>query len=131
MEDSILTSTKKILGVAETYTVFDLDIITHINAAFSILTQLGVGPADGFMIDDKNYFWEDFVVPPVQLGLVKTYILLKVRMGFDPPTTSYLIEATNKQIDEYLWRISTFREWELDPVDPRTVVIVEEEDVII
>lgn len=126
MEDSILTSTKKILGLDEDYEAFDLDVITHINAAFSILSQLGVGPVNGFMIDDKSYFWEDFVVPQNILTLVRTYILLKVRMLFDPPTTSFLISAMTDQIKEYEWRLSTYREWNLDPVDPMTV---EEVDV--
>lgn len=128
MESSILISTKKILGVAETYTVFDLDIITHINAAFVILHQLGLGQEDGFMIDDETYMWEDFLVPMTQLNLVKTYVYLKVSMLFDPPSTSFLIEAKTKQIEEYEWRLSTFREWGLDPVDPMTEdpMIIEE-----
>lgn len=113
METSILTSTKKILGIAEDYTAFDLDIITAINATFSILAQLGVGPVDGFMIEDASAVWEDFVVGPNQKNLVKTYVFLKVRMMFDPPTTSFLIDATTKQIDEYEWRLNVFRENEI------------------
>lgn len=113
MESSILTSTKKILGIAKTYTAFDLDIITHINAAFSVLSQLGVGPAEGFMIEDDTSIWEDYDVPQNWLNLVRTYVFLKVRLTFDPPGTSYLIEAMNKQIDEYEWRLNTFREGEL------------------
>lgn len=128
MELSILTSTKKVLGIADDYTVFDLDIITHINAAFSILNQLGVGPTDGFMIEDKGDAWDDLPIPTNQLNLVKTYVFLKTRMLFDPPTTSFLIEAMNNQISEYEWRLSTMREWALDPVDPMTVI---EEEVII
>lgn len=118
MEHSILLSTKKILGVAESYTVFDLDIITHINAAFTILTQLGLGPTEGFMIEDDATVWEDYPDPMDQLNLIKTYIFLKVRMLFDPPTTSFLIGAMNDQIKEYEWRLNTFREWYLDPHDP-------------
>ncbi|MET0786851.1 MAG: hypothetical protein ABWY25_09110 [Paenisporosarcina sp.] len=118
MEESILKSTKKILGLAEDYTPFDLDVITHINAAFSILDQLGVGPVDGFSIYDDTAVWDDFVVPPNQLHLVKTYIYLKVRYLFDPPTTSFLLEAANTQIKEYEWRLNVFREWALDPTDP-------------
>jgi hypothetical protein len=110
MEASILISTKKVLGVTQEYTVYDLDIITFINAAFSILSQLGVGPEEGFMIDDDSAKWSDFVVPPNQLNLVKTYIYLKVRLLFDPPTTSYLIEATTKQLEEYEWRLNVYRE---------------------
>jgi len=118
MEESILKSTKKILGLAEDYTPFDLDVITHINAAFSILNQLGVGYEDGFWIEDEATVWDDYGVPANQLHLVKTYVYLKVRSLFDPPATSYLIEATNNQIKEYEWRLNVFREWALDPTDP-------------
>jgi hypothetical protein len=118
VEQSILKSTKKILGLAEDYIPFDLDIITHINAAFSTLNQLGVGPVEGFAIEDDTAVWADFIVPLNQLSMIKTYVYLKVRSLFDQPSTSYLIEAGNNQIKEYEWRLNTFREWELDPVDP-------------
>ena len=117
MEESILNSTKKILGLADDYTPFDLDVITHINAAFSILDQLGVGPLGGFSIVDDTTTWSEFIVPDNQLHLVKTYVFLKVRMLFDPPTTSFLIEAMNNQIKEYEWRLNIFREYAL-PDDP-------------
>jgi hypothetical protein len=110
MADSILDSTKKILGLDAGYTPFDLDVITHINAAFSILDQLGVGPEGGFFIEDVSPTWDDFECPPNQRNLVRTYVFLKVRMLFDPPTTSYLIEAMNNQIREYEWRLNSFRE---------------------
>lgn len=106
MESSILTSTKKVLGIAAAYTAFDQDILMHINAAFSILAQLGVGPEEGFFIEDEVPAWKDFDVPPVQLALVRTYVFLKVRLLFDPPTTSFLIEAMEKQANEYEWRLS-------------------------
>lgn len=117
MEKSILTSTKKILGIAEDYTVFDLDIITHINTAFSTLTQLGVGPAEGFMIEDAEAEWPDFIVDDYQYNSVKSYVFLKVRQLFDPPQTSYLITATEKQIQELEWRLNVHREDE-EWVDP-------------
>jgi hypothetical protein len=126
MEESILKSTKKILGLADNYTQFDQDVITHINAAFSILDQLGVGPDGGFFIDDDTSLWSDYTVPANQLHLIKTYVYLKVRLLFDPPTTSFLIEATTNQLREYEWRLNTFREWALDPTDP----MVEEEPAI-
>lgn len=110
MEASILTSTKKVVGLSASYTVFDPDIVMHINAAFSILSQLGVGAADGFMIEDEDANWEDIGLPQNQLNLVRTYIFLKVRMLFDPPTTSFLIDAMTKQITEYEWRLNVFRE---------------------
>jgi len=117
MEDSILKSTKKILGLDADYTPFDLDIITHINAAFSILNQLGVGPEASFFIEDDTSVWADFNVPTNQLNLVKTYVYLKVRILFDPPATSYLISAATDQIKEYEWRLNVFREVELYPPD--------------
>jgi hypothetical protein len=124
VEQSILISTKKILGIAEDYTVFDLDIITHINSAFSTLTQLGIGPADGFQIDDASELWTDF--DPIDddrlYNSVKSYVFLRVRLLFDPPTTSYLIAAFEKQVQELEWRLSTYREetgW-VDPTPPPT-----------
>lgn len=110
MSQSILTSTKKILGIAESYTVFDLDIITHINSAFSTLTQLGVGPANGFMIESAEETWEDFIVDDLQYNSVKSYMFLKVKQLFDPPTTSFLIAAFEKQIQELEWRLNAHRE---------------------
>lgn len=120
MENSILIGTKKILGVAEDYTAFDLDIITHINTAFSTLTQLGVGPVEGFMIEDDSAEWEDFIEDDLQLNSVKSYIFLKVKMLFDPPTTSYLIDAQERQIAQLEWRLNVHREetgW-VAPIDP-------------
>jgi hypothetical protein len=110
METSILTSTKNVLGIAEDYTVFDLDIITHINTAFSTLTQLGVGPVNGFMIEDETAVWDDFIAGDDQYNSVKTYVYLRVRMLFDPPQTSYLITAMKDQISELEWRLNIHRE---------------------
>jgi len=115
MEESILKSTKKILNLADDYTPFDLDIITHINAAFSVLDQLGIGPEGGFSIVDDTTLWSEYTAPANQLHLVKTYVYLKVRLVFDPPATSFLIEAMNKQIAEYEWRLNVLRERELYP----------------
>src|SRR3954466_15938502 len=99
MEQSILTSTKKILGIDEAYTAFDLDIITHINSAFSTLTQLGIGPSQGFMIEDATAEWNEFIPDSdFQYNSVKSYVFLRVRQIFDPPSTSYLIAAFNEQI---------------------------------
>ena len=110
MENSILTSTKKILGIDASYTVWDLDIITHINAAFSILSQLGVGPPNGFMIEDDVTTWDEFTSYGNTLSLSRTYVFLKVRLLFDPPTTSFLLGAMNDQMKEYEWRLSVLRE---------------------
>lgn len=126
METSILTSTKKALGLDEDYTVFDLDIITHINTAFSTLTSLGVGPAEGFMIEDKATDWTEYIGTDNQLNAVKTYVFLKVRMLFDPPATSFHITAMEHQIEELEWRLNTHREeteW-VDPDPPAPVEIL-------
>lgn len=112
MSDSILTSTKKILGIGEDYTEFDLDIITHINTVFSTLNQLGIGPADGFMIENAEPVWADFLGTDKNLNAVKTYVYLRVRMLFDPPTTSYLINALDEQRKELEWRLNVKREEE-------------------
>ena len=120
MEQSILISTKKVLGIAEDYTAFDLDIITHINTAFSTLTQLGVGPVTGFMIEDAEPVWADFYADDLQYNAVKSYVFLRVRQLFDPPQTSYLIAATERQIQELEWRLNVHREetgW-TDPMPP-------------
>lgn len=118
METSILTSTKKILGIAADYTVFDLDIITHINSSLSTLSQLGVGPALGFAIEDDSANWVDFIADNDPFyNSVKTYVYLRVRQVFDPPTTSYQIAAFNDQIKELEWRLNVTREG-TDWVDP-------------
>lgn len=128
MEQSILTSTKKILGIAADYTAFDLDIVTHINAAFSTLTQLGVGPASGFMIEDADAEWYDFIENDTQLNTVKSYVFLKVRQLFDPPATSYLITAMEKQIAEFEYRLNTHREM-TEWVDPNPPPILDEDPI--
>ena len=122
MEQSILTSTKKILGLDADYTAFDLDIITHINPAFSTLTQLGVGPAEGFMIEDEREKWDDFIDidSDNQLNSVKSYVFLRVKQLFDPPQTSYLIDSTERQIEQLEWRLNVHRE-ETAWVNPETV----------
>lgn len=104
--DSILTSIKKLLGIAEDYTNFDTDIIIHINSVFSILTQLGVGPSEGFSISDANDIWSDFINDSTKIELVKTYIYLKVRLIFDPPQSSSVIDAMNRTISELEWRLN-------------------------
>jgi hypothetical protein len=116
---SILNSTKKVLNLADDYTVFDQDIIMHINSVFSTLNQLGVGPEQGFMIEDEDAVWDDFLEGDLRLNNVKTYVYLRVRMLFDPPTIGYLIEAMKEQIKELEWRINAQREsvaW-VDPDD--------------
>jgi hypothetical protein len=106
MIDSILTSIKKLLGITEDYTNFDPDIIMHINTVFMTLNQLGVGPAEGFRIEDKNATWDEFVDNESYLEAVKSYMHLKVKMLFDPPLNSAVIEAMKQQINELEWRLN-------------------------
>lgn len=102
---NILTSIKKLLGIAKEYQVYDADIIMHINSVFSILTQLGVGPADGFSIDDDDTLWTDFIPEKSKIEFVKSYVYFKVKLLFDPPLSSAVIECMNQQIKELEWRI--------------------------
>lgn len=106
--ESILTSIKKLLGIAEEYDQFDADIIMHINSVFLNLTQLGVGPSKGFYIEDKSAEWSDFVniENNAQLQAIKTYVYLKVKLVFDPPLSSSVIESINRQIAELEWRLN-------------------------
>lgn len=112
MDNSILTSTKKVLGLAADYTAFDEDVLIHINSAFSTLTQLGIGPSTGFMIEDSSTDWSEFVDmdSDPQFSSVKSYVFLKTKMLFDPPQTSFVIDALNKQIEEMEWRLNVHRE---------------------
>ena len=103
--ESILTSVKKQLGIAEDYEHFDPDLIISINSVFSILNQLGVGPEEGYSISDKNDMWTDFLPAGKKLELVKTYVYLKVKLIFDPPTSSAVMEAVKQNIAEQEWRI--------------------------
>lgn len=104
--DSILTSIKKLLGIAEEYEHFDPDIIMHINTVFAVLTQLGAGPSGGFSITDKSAVWSDYMKSDTHLEMVKSYMYLKVRLLFDPPLGTASIEAINRQISELEWRIN-------------------------
>lgn len=104
--DSILTSIKKLLGIDEEYTQFDSDIIMHINTVFLNLTQLGVGPEEGFLIEDDAATWDDFIGDSNQLQAVKTYVYLKVKLLFDPPLSSSVIESINRIISELEWRLN-------------------------
>ncbi len=122
MANSILDSVKKILGMDPSYTAFDLDVITHINTVFTILNSLGIGPVDGFMIEDNTTTWDAFVGTDLNLNSVKTYVYLRVKLLFDPPQSGFVIDANNKQIQELEWRLSVKREGEswTDPNPPAT-----------
>ena len=111
---NILTSIKKLLGVSETDTNFDVDIIIYINSAFATLNQIGVGPEDTFYITDTSV-WSDFTTR-TDLEQVKTFVYLNVKKIFDPPPTSFGIEALERQISEYEWRLRTKAEVEAIPI---------------
>lgn len=104
--ESILISVKKLLGITEEYDHFDADLIMHINSVFLILTQLGVGPKEGFIIEDEWAEWTDFIEDPTQLQAVKSYVGLKVKLLFDPPLSSSVLEANNRMISELEWRLN-------------------------
>ena len=103
---SILITIKKLLGIDSEYTHFDQDIILHINSVFMILTQLGVGPSEGFMITDATDMWDDFLPEGQQLELVKSYMHLKVKLLFDPPLGSTVMAAMERMISEFEWRLN-------------------------
>lgn len=106
MEESILITIKKLLGITKDYKNFDIDIITHINTTFITLNQLGVGPEDGFMIEDDEATWSDFIGDNKKLNLIQTYIYLKVKQVFDPPQSSAVMEANKQTINELEWRLT-------------------------
>lgn len=104
MEESILTSIKKLLGITEEYEIFDQDIIIHINSIFTILNQMGVGPKATFRITGKNEIWSDFIKDK-DIESVKSFIYLRVKLLFDPPASSSAVESMNKMISELEWRL--------------------------
>ena len=108
--DSILTSIKQLLGLEEDYDCFDGDIILHINSVLSTLTQLGVGPSDGFFIQDAAATWEDFIPNSPKLNAVKTLVYLRVKLVFDPPTNSATLTALNEHANELEWRLNVAAE---------------------
>lgn len=108
--DSILNSIKKLLGIAEDYDAFDTDIIIDINSVFSILTQLGVGPKNGFSITDASATWDQFMPEDPRMNEVKSYMYMKVRLLFDPPTSSAAMASMEKLISEFEWRLNVAAE---------------------
>lgn len=111
MEDSIFESIKSLLGPDASYDVFDQDILIHINTAIAVLTQLGVGSPSGFVVTGPEETWRDFIGDDKILQMVKTYIYMKVKIAFDPPTNSSVLSAYQEACKEYEWRINV----ETDP----------------
>lgn len=111
MEDSILNRVKKSCGVTDEYTVFDDDIIMHINSVFMILRQMGVGPVEGYRILDANNTWDEFIPEDnILYEGVKSYVCAKVRLLFDPPSGGSHLNALNQTISEFEWRLN----WEAE-----------------
>jgi len=108
MAESILNTIKKMLGIPVEDTAFDIDIISHINSTFTILHQLGVGPVIVFSILDHTTEWNAFSQDAYIVALCKSYMYSNVRLIFDPPTTSFHIEALNRQISEFQWRLYVY-----------------------
>lgn len=104
LTDSILETIKKELGIEPDYTHFDPDLIVAINGAFMVLWQLGIGPEEVYAIEDKYNTWDEFAGPGVS-DLVKADIALRVKLFFDPPSNSFLVDSLNKQINEYEFRM--------------------------
>ena len=114
MEESILLSVKALLGPDADYDVFDQDIVIFINSAIATLTQLGIGPSEGFEITGEEETWEDFLGEDMRrINSVKTYIFMKVRLAFDPPASSYVLSAYEDSCKEFEWRLNV-------AVDPGT-----------
>jgi hypothetical protein len=110
LTQSILESVKKNLGMHEDDTSFDQDVLTHINSVFADLSQLGLGPVEGYMIEGSEETWDSYLGGDPNLNSVKSYVYLRVRLLFDPPATSFLMSAMNEQIQKLEWRLNVQRE---------------------
>lgn len=108
--ESILDSTKSALGIVTEYKSFDNQIIMYINSVFSTLYQLGVGPEDGFSIEDRSTTWDEYIGENKNLNFVISYMHARVRLMFDPPTNSFAVEALKEQIKEFEWRINVLND---------------------
>ena len=116
LTESVLQSTKKVLGIAESQDAFDQDVLTHINSAFSTLSQLGILAEEGVEVPDEAFTWSDLEtlgLPAAWIQSIRTYVFLHVQSLFDPPTTSFLLAARQKQLEEHIWRLSTMREYSI------------------
>lgn len=117
MQDSILMTIRKLVCGDPYADHFDTDLLVHINACFSILNQLGVGPENGFVVTDETQSWSSYIADNYILNMVKTYITLKVKKIFDPPLTSSVLEAMDKEISQLEWRLNVA----VDPVKPTSI----------
>ena len=108
IDESILLSVKKLIGIPEDYTAFDVDIITHINTTFDTLNQLGLGPDDGFSISDGSTTWSEYTTYGKEFNTVRSYMALKVRTLFDPPSNASLYTVFDSQLKEQEYRLLIF-----------------------
>lgn len=134
MDESILDSIKKLLGIPVEYPVFDDVIITHINTVFSVLYQIGASPVEGFFITDSSSKWQDFLVKPIESNMVKTYMYLKIRLIWETDSiTANTITAIEKQIADYEFRLNIMElAWNPRAYDrPSETVAVAETPVIV
>ena len=114
MQDSILMTIRKLVCGNPYADHFDTDLLVHINACFSVLNQLGVGPENGFVVTDETQSWSSYIADNYILNMVKTYVTLKVKKIFDPPLTSSVLEAMDKEISQLEWRLNVA----VDPIKP-------------
>ena len=105
MEESILKTIKQLIGCPDDFEQFDLDLIVHINSAFATLTQLGVGPKEGYRITGADNAWSEFEDNVQKLSLIKDYVYIKTRLLFDPPTSGSLMDSLKEQLKEMEWRL--------------------------
>lgn len=103
--NSILETIKKLIGIDKDYDVYDIDLIVSINSSFMILNQLGIGPETPFSITDSSSTWKDFFGDEEIFALAKSYIYLRSKLLFDPPSSGVLHEAVERQISEFEWRM--------------------------
>ena len=107
MEESILISIKEMLtGTNESYGPYDREIMTHINTHLMTLTQLGVGPKDGFMISSDAETWKDFLGESGKFEMAKTYVYVKVKLVFDPPSSGTYLQSLKEEADTLEWRLN-------------------------
>lgn len=119
MDDSILNTIKKMLGIEPDYTAFDTDILVHINTALMILNQLGIGRSEGVVVDGTDTKWDALLLGRTDLAMVKSYIYHRVRLAFDPPQNSFVTAAIEKQITEFEWRVNV----QAESTDPEPVAV--------
>lgn len=115
--DSILDTVKKGCQLAPNYDAFDADIIIHINGVFFFLNQLGVGPKEPFQIEDRSDSWDDFTDDPIMQNAVKSYMIMRVKLVFDPPTNGTVMQALRDNIKELEWRLNV----QVDPGESEVI----------